>query len=264
MATEKKSKGLAGNWIVRNLLAAVALILVLTLGASILLNIITRHNRTVLVPDFTNMSVQEAEQAASDGHLHVKVIDSVFVRKLAAGVVYRQSPKAGAEVKRGRSIFLTINSIVPRMATMPNLVGYSYLEAKAELNNRGLNLGKLRYVNDIATNSVLEQKYRGRDIRPGERIVSGSDIDLVLGLSREDSTTRVPNVIGMKYIRAVDAIHDRYLNTGRLHFDPEITSYRDSVNAFVYKQDAAGTSKTLGSQVNLYFTLDEKKLPEKK
>ena len=68
----------------------------------------------------------------------------------------------------------------------------------------------------------------------------------------------------MKYIRAVDAIHDRYLNTGRLHFDPEITSYRDSVNAFVYKQDAAGTSKTLGSQVNLYFTLDEKKLPEKK
>ena len=60
MATEKKSKGLAGNWIVRNLLAAVALILVLTLGASILLNIITRHNRTVLVPDFTNMSVQEA------------------------------------------------------------------------------------------------------------------------------------------------------------------------------------------------------------
>ena len=52
---------LPGRHNLLNLLAAVALILVLTLGASILLNIITRHNRTVTVPDFTNMSVENSD-----------------------------------------------------------------------------------------------------------------------------------------------------------------------------------------------------------
>ena len=261
MAAEKKSKGLAGNWIVRNLVAAAALILALMIGASILLNVITRHNRTVTVPDFTNMSVEEAENAASEGHLHVKVIDSVFVRKLAAGVVYRQSPKAGAEVKRGRSIFLTINSIVPRKTTMPNLVGYSLSEAKAELHNRGLDLGRLRYVRDIATNQVLHQSLDGRDVAPGEMVVSGSAIELTLGLSSEGATTTVPRLIGMKYIRAVDALHDKSLNVGRVRCDGQIRSYADSTQAMVWKQDAPGAVKTLGSSVDIYLTLDPAKIP---
>ena len=267
MAKEKKTDGKAkkffSNWIVKNLLWAAGILLGLALLVSLLLNIVTRHNQTVLAPDFTNMTVAEAEAAALQGHVKVKVIDSVFVRRLGAGVVFRQRPKAGAEVKKGRSIFLTINSIVPKKTAMPNLIGYSFLEAMAELSNHGLNLGKLSYTSDIATNNVLQQKYNGRDIKPGSQIVSGSDIDLVLGLSREDSRTTVPKVVGMKYIRAVDAIHERYLNVGRVHFDPEIKTYRDSVNAYVYKQDAAGTKKTLGSAINLYLTLDESKLPEK-
>ena len=261
--TANKAKGFFGNWIVKNLLLAAGVVIGLALAVSLLLNIVTRHNRTVEVPDFTNMSVVEAEAAAEKGHVKVKVTDSVFVRRLGAGVVFRQRPRAGAEVKRGRSIFLTINSIVPKTTPMLNLIGYSFLEAMAELSNHGLNLSRLSYKNDIATNNVLQQKHAGRDIKPGSPIVSGSDIELVLGLSREDSRTTVPKVLGMKYIRAVDAIHERYLNVGRVHFDPEITTYRDSVNAFVYKQDAAGTKKTLGSAINLYLTLDESKLPQK-
>jgi beta-lactam-binding protein with PASTA domain len=260
---ESKAKGFFGNWIVKNLLMAVAFFLGLLLAVSLLLNIVTRHNKTVLTPDFTNMTVAEAEAAAERGHVQVKVVDSVFVRRLGAGVVFRQTPKAGAEVKKGRSIFLTINSIVPKKTAMPNLVGYSFLEAMAELSNHGLNLERISYTSDMATNNVLRQLYRGREIKPGAQIVSGSDIELVLGLSRENSKTTVPKVIGMKYIRAVDAIHERYLNVGRVHFDPEIRTYRDSVNAFVYKQDAAGSAKTLGSSVNLHLTLDESKLPQK-
>ncbi len=261
---ESGSKKFFNNWIVKNLLGAVALVFALLVVVSILLNIVTRHNRTVEVPDFTNMSIAEAQVAAAAGDVKVKVTDSVFVRRLGAGVVFRQTPKAGSKVKKGRSIFLTINSIVPRKTTMPNLVGYSLIEAKAELTNHGLNLGKLNYVSDIATNNVLGQSYKGRAIRPGAKIVTGSDIDLEVGLSREDSRTTVPNVTGMKYIRAVDAIHDRYLNVGRVHFDDDIVSYRDSVNAVVYKQDSPGTAKTLGSSVNIYLTLDESKLPSAK
>ena len=66
----------------------------------------------------------------------------------------------------GRSIFLTINSIVPRKVVMPNLVGYSLNEARSELNNRGLTLGKLNYTQDIATNNVLRQTVRDAPSAP--------------------------------------------------------------------------------------------------
>ena len=256
-----KKKGLLSNWIVRNLLGAVLVLIGLLVVASLALALITRHNRTVPVPDFTNMTVAEARSVARDGHVGVKVTDSVFIRRLGAGVVYRQSPMAGATVKKGRSIFLTINSIVPRKVVMPNLVGYSLNEARSELINRGLVLGKLNYTQDIATNNVIRQSVRGRTVRPGDLVVSGSEVDLTLGFSGEEGPTAVPRVIGMKYIPAVDALHDRYLNVGRVRFDSGVRTYTDSVNAVVYKQDGLGTSKTYGSAVNIYLTLDPEKIP---
>ena len=254
-------KGILSNWILRNLLLAAALVVGLLVVAQVGLSLITRHNQTVTVPDFTNMTVAEAQRIARDGHVGVKVTDSVFVRRLGAGIVYRQSPKAGATVKKGRSIFLTINSIVPRKVVMPNLIGYSLNEARAELNNRGLSLGKLTYTQDIATNNVLRQTVRGRNVRAGDLVISGSDVDLTLGLAGEERPTVVPRVIGQKYVSAVDALHDRYLNVGRVRFDSGIRTYADSVNAVVYQQDGLGQTRPYGSSINLYLTLDPAKIP---
>ena len=250
------------NWILKNLLGAVLLMGVLLIAVSMGLNVITRHGKTVTAPDFTNLTLTEAARVAKEGQVGIKVIDSVFVRRLNAGVVYRQNPKAGATVKKGRSIFLTINSIVPKKVVMPNLVGYSVIEARAELQNRGLNLGKLLYVKDIATNNVLGQSISGRNVQPGDLVVSGSNVDLTVGLGSEESTTTVPRLIGMKYIRALDALHDKYLNVGRVRFDEGISTYADSTSAIVYRQDTEGTSRTLGSPVNIYLTLDPEKVPQ--
>lgn len=253
---EKKDR-----WILKNLVAA-AIYLVVLLGiTTVWLNLITNHGKTVKAPDFTNLTVPEARKIASQANVQVKVVDSVFVRRLAGGVVYRQQPKAGSTVKKGRSIFLTINSIVPRKVVMPNLYGYSVTEARAELQNRGLNLGKLSYVKDIATNTVLAQSCEGREAKAGALVVSGSSIDLKVGVSSEDNSTTVPRLIGMKYVRAIDALHDRYLNAGRVRFDENIRTYADSMNAVVYKQDALGEKKSLGTAVNIYLTLDQGKLP---
>ena len=251
------------RWILRNLIGAAIFVLVLVVLASVGLNLITRHGKTVSAPDFTNLTVAQAEELASREHVRVEVVDSVFVRRLAGGVVYRQSPRAGSTVKKGRNIFLTINSVVPRKVVMPNLYGYSVTEARSELQNRGLNLGRLNYVRDLATNTVLGQYYEGREVKAGDLVVSGSSIDLKVGVGKEDSETRVPRVIGMKYVTAVDALHDRFLNVGRIRFDNDVRSYADSMNAVVYKQDSqGGASRLLGANIDLYLTLDESKLPE--
>ena len=249
-----------GNWIVKNLLWAFIFFAALLIAATVFLNVVTHHGQTIEVPDLTSMSVDQARREASRKNLRVEVIDSIFVRRMEKGAVYSQNPKAGTQVKRGRRIMLTINAMNAKKISMPNLVGYSMRQAKAELNSRGLALGKLIYVNDIATNNVLRQFYRNREIRPGRMIETGSEIDLQVGLNPSDNVTYVPNVKGMKYLRAVDAIHDNSLNIGRIVFDKTVKNYTDSLNATVYKQTPAASKSPLlmGSDVTIHLSLDIK------
>lgn len=249
-----------GKWILRNIILAVAFFTVLILVNSLLLRTITNHNKTIEVPDFTSLKVSEAKREASRLNLRIEVTDSIFVRKMERGAVYSQNPKAGARVKKGRRILLTINAINAKKVSMPNLVGYSMRQAKAELNSRGLSLGKLIYVSDIATNNVLKQIYRNREIRPGRQIETGSEIDLEVGLNPEESLTYVPNVKGLKYLRAVDAVHDNSLNINRLVFDKSVRNYSDSLNASVTRQvpEANGNPTFMGTDVTLYLSLDKK------
>ena len=249
-----------GNWIIKNLVWAVIFFSVLILGASVLLGIVTNHGQTIEVPDLTSMSVQEAKHEATRKNLRVEVIDSIFVRRMEKGAVYSQNPKAGAQVKKGRRIMLTINAMNAKKVSVPNLVGFSMRQAKAELNSRGLALGKLIYVDDIATNNVLKQFYRNREIRPGRMVESGSEIDLQVGLNSSDNMTYVPNVKGMKYLRAVDAVHDNSLNLGRVVFDKTVKNYTDSLNAIVYKQSPAASKSPLmmGSDVTIHLSVDKK------
>ena len=247
MEEEKiEKKGFFSNWIVRNLIGAVVFFAVLLIAATVILGIITHHGQTIEVPDLTNMSVDNARHEASREDLRIEVIDSIYVRRMQKGAVYSQNPKAGTKVKKGRRIMLTINAMNAKKVSMPNLVGYSMRQAKAELYARGLALGKLIYVN--------------REIRPGRQIETGSEIDLQVGLNPSDNMTYVPNVKGMKYLRAVDAVHDNSLNLGKVVFDKTVKNYTDSLNATVYKQ-SPGASKSpllMGSDVTIHLSLDIK------
>ena len=97
--------------------------------------------------------------------------------KTGRGNVREQNPKAGAEVKEGRRIQLVINAKTVQKVAVPNLIGYSARQAVAELNSRGLTLGQFIYVSDMATNNVLKQKYKGRDIASGTMVEAEAPID---------------------------------------------------------------------------------------
>ena len=260
--TENK-KCLTDNIYIKNILGIFIALLALIISSSIFLKVITHHGNKIEVPDFTNMTMSEAKYNAGINNIKVVVIDSVYVRRMKKGAVYSQNPKPGSTVKKGRRIRLTINSITPKKIIMPNLVGVSMRQAHAELLSRGLNLGQLIYVNDIATNNVIRQLYNNKEIKPGMYINSGSNIDLVVGLNNFDNTTNVPDVIGMKYMRAVSAVHDYSLNVSRLVFDSSVRNYADSLDAVVYKQGpvASEIPVIMGSDVSLYLTVDAAKIP---
>lgn len=264
--TEKKPLlgGLLSNWIVKNILIAFAVVVVLIVGSMIFLNVFTKHNQELSVPDLANMTVEEAQLVAEEAGMRIDVTDSAFVKRMKRGAVYRQNPVPGSKVKHGRRISLTINAVNPRQITMPDLIGYSTRQAKAEILSRGLVLGRLIYEQDMATNNVLKQLHNGEVIEPGTMVESEAVIDLVVGLNSRDNMTFVPYLAGLRNLSAVEAVHDHSLNIGKIRFDETVKDYEDSLNAVVFRQVPEVCDSIpvqMGAEVSLYLTLDHSKIP---
>lgn len=266
MGEKKQKKGFFNHWIVRNLLICVILVVVMVVGAMVFLNVATKHNQELVVPDFSNMTVPEAKALAAQSGMRVEVTDSVFVKRMKKGAVRDQNPVPGAKVKEGRRILLIINAMDSKKVTVPDLVGLSMRQAIAELQSRGLVLGNLIYVEDMATNNVLRQLRGNREIDPGTSVDSETVIDLVVGLNPDTAaSTYVPDVVGKRYISAVDLVHKQSLNIKALRFDDSVKSYDDSLNAVVYRQipEASEIPVNLGDDVSLYLTVNPERIPSK-
>ena len=256
-------KNFSGAWIIKNLFLAAVVVCAILLGVNIGLNAFTDHNKTVEVPDFVGFSPQDATRIASESGLNLVVTDSVYVNRFKLGAVYSQMPKAGSKVKKGRKIYLTLNSTKKKQVGMPSLVGLSVRQAKVELQSRALELGKLNYVSDIATNNVLAQSVNGVEVLPGKKIDIGTIVDLKVGLNYSDPYTIIPSFIRLPFHSAINAVQDSYLNVAAIVFDSTVRSYSDSLAAVVYKQIPAASAEKviMGRGVKLYFTLDENKIP---
>ena len=247
-----------------HVLAGVVLAFVLLFLVKGMLNLYTRHGQELVVPDFSNLTFEEAVSMAEAHELRVTVTDSVFLKRMKKGAVYRQIPAPGSRVKKDKLITLTVNSMISKTITMPDLVGLSMRQAKAEILSRGLVLGKLVYESDLATNNVLKQLLNGAEVEPGTELPAESVVDIVVGLNSRDCSTYVPDVVGLKQISAVGVINDNSLNISKLYFDETVVDYDDSLNAMVWSQfpeSSDSISVSMGSEVALYLTLDENKIP---
>ena len=100
---------------------AVALLLVTGISIYVLhwLKDYTRHNISIAVPSFINLTEEEAHELASGHHLRVLVIDSLYDATAKPGAVVEQSPAIGSPVKENRLIHLTLNARNPEKSVSP-------------------------------------------------------------------------------------------------------------------------------------------------
>lgn len=247
--------------LLRNFIWGIVFVVAVILLLQLFLALFTRHNKELTVPDFTALDYRTVEKVAKNLNLRVEVADSVYVKHLPLGVVFSQNPIAGSRVKKNRRIFITINSTVPRMVSVPSVIGYSLRQAAAELGASGLGVGKLTYVPDIATNNVLRQQMGGRDIPQGKKVETETKVDLVLGLNEYDNSTDVPNVKGFTAGVASSNIIENSLNVGKIRYDDSVKDYADSLHAVVYSQTpGAGTHIGMGRNVDIYLTVNPDKI----
>lgn len=260
MATKKTQENTSKYWWLKHLVLAVLAAFVTVLILFWMLKGITRHGKTLEVPDLTNMTLSEARKVAKQNHIRIKITDSVYIPQLHAGQVLKQTPAAGSRVKKNRNILITINSLVPMMVKAPDVVGYSLRQAESNLHAANLQIGRLNYVPDIATNSVMGQSIKGKPLVPGTEIPAQSEIDLTLGLSGSDCWTRVPNLITLPYHRVKSELTYNSLNLDKILFDGTVNTYADTLNSIVYKQEpdpTIGNSVRMGTGVILYLTLNK-------
>lgn len=251
-----------GKWLLKNLLLAVGFFVVLLLITQLSLKLITRHNKVIAVPDFTDMSVADAEALARKHDIRTEVVDSVFVKRFEKGHVFSQNPAPGSKVKKDRRIKLTINSTQTKTVKMPNLVGYSLRQAKTEILSAGLTVGRLSYREDLATNNVLDQFIAGRYVAPGTEVEAESPVDLLLGLAPGENETHIPYLIGFTLPVARDNIFENSLNLGNVSYDETVDSYQDTLNAVVYQQTPAyrAGSAPMGTAIHLKLTVSQAKI----
>jgi eukaryotic-like serine/threonine-protein kinase len=257
-----KAKRAWANVYSRQLIIAFGLLILFWLVTSLFLNIITQHGITQPVPEFRGMMIDDAITKADDSNLEIQIADSIYIPGRQAGMIIDQNPKPDMQVKKGRKIFVTIITRTPKLSNVPNVVGYSLRQAKAIIESQGFVVGHLQYVSDIATNNVLEQRFKGRSLNSSVKIPVGSAIEFVVGLSQGD-VTDVPNVVGQTFGGARSSIIESYLNVGEARFDESVHNSIDSIEAKVYYQNpSVGTKLGLGKKVSIYLSKNSKKKPQ--
>ncbi|MEI6817215.1 MAG: PASTA domain-containing protein [Bacteroidota bacterium] len=222
----------------------------------------TKHGETITVPDLRGMTTDKVADFLQDKHLKYVIIDSIFVFKKARGSVLEQDPDPNAKVKENRTIYLTINAKVPPQVKFPQLEDYSYPYVVAYLETYGLKIGQLTYIPDLAKNRVLGAKYRGRDLKPGDKIAKGSEINLLLGDGLGNTKVAVPSLIGLPLDEALFVLKASSLNKGVIVSDAPIN---DTASFRVYKQKPEPTSEeriSQGESVDIFVTQNLSKIPK--
>lgn len=219
-----------------NLLVIIGLIVLIGIIFFGSLGFLTRHGEVVTVPDVRGKSIKDATVTLEGLGFDVEVRDSIYIDTMPALLVYEQTPERGDVVKVNRTVFLTVNKVVPPMVPMPDLEGLTFRSAEMTLRARRLNIGDTIYKPDFATNTVLQQLLNGKPIKPGKEIPEGSNITLVLSSGTGSMENPVPEIVGLTYMEAKEVLAASNLNIGTVLIDGGVT---DTLGAFVFKQSPA-------------------------
>lgn len=173
---------------------------ILALSANWILKGITSHSEVAVVPDLSGLNLDAALKKLHDHNLEGEVLDSSsFTTEVAPESVVEQYPIAGSKAKEGRVIMLTINKKRDVKISLPKLVERTLQRAELDLTSRGLRIGNIRYVPDLAEGLVLEVRFGGQLLPEGSKVRKGTAVDLVVGKRSMAPTHAVPNILGMRF-----------------------------------------------------------------
>ena len=171
----------ASGYLWGNLLAMTVFVVALFFGVKYGLNVYTRHDKGIEVPNLVNMYCSKARLLVESQQLNITVTDSAYNKRLPADCILAQTPGPGMKVKPGHIIYVTVNSLSSPSMVIPDVVdNCSYREAEARLIAIGFKM--------LPPKKVLGEKdwvygimSRGRRINAGDRVPIDTPLTLLIG-----------------------------------------------------------------------------------
>lgn len=245
-----------------NIVAVIIVCALLFWGLNAWLDTYTRHGENIKVPELQRLDFDEAVQLLADNKLSYTILDtSEYDPDFPRGAVIGQYPGAGAPVKEGREIRLTINRMKPRKIAVPELIEKTKRRALYDLQSKGFEVAELEYVPYLGEDVVVEVKVNGRSVEPGEKFDKGTKVTLVLGQGLGTARIEMPYLKWLTEEEAHEKLLKASLNLGSVHYDEEV---EDSSIALVYRQypnPSLKPSVNIGAEVDLWLTTDHTKIP---
>ncbi|NJC27588.1 PASTA domain-containing protein [Neolewinella antarctica] len=223
------------------------------------LNLYTSHGSSTDLPNFVDMSRAEAAERADDLGLTLKFEKGAFDPNRPPGTVTRQHPKAGAGVKKNRSIYLTILTDEAPMIKLPPLTGeYDYTQYTTRLQRMGEIRSKIReqvYDGKQEENTILYLYYGDRKITEEElrggrvEVPKGGELEFVVTV-RETGEVSVPKMRCRTFGELEFLLDGSDLLVGKTYGDVANRS-----NAYVVRTEPSGGAMVpVGSKFDVYLS----------
>lgn len=237
--------------------------------------------RSRVVPDVTNTTVDVARAIAERNRLLLVVTDEVESDDIAKGLICKQSPLPGSVLRSG-SMLTVLMSKGTTKVEVPDLNGFSVGDARVELFGLQLKVGAIdsEYSNEAEAGRVV-----ATDPEAGSKTEKKSVIDIIVSRGPEptpepevkkesptaseppaqreveaeavpetetaleaDAEVSVPNLTGAGLVRAKALVEAAGLATGSVTYQVTGNFYAGTVMA---QKPAPGTKVEKGSRVNI-------------
>ncbi len=248
--------------ILYNLLAFIVISFLIFGAVTLGLNKYTRHGTSITVADFKGMTVDQLDEYIKNKPLNYRVVDSTFVSDKLPGTILEQNPVEGKRVKQDRRVYLTINASVPPKIQMPDLISSSLKNAKIQLENNGLVLGKTIFKPCLGKNTVSETVMDDKPLKKGQEIFKGSKIDLILCDGIGNKPIEVPDLVGLSYVEAISVLRLSELSVGAIMKDEGVYNLEASYIRRQTPQSDSYNMIKIGEPIDLYLQKEKVVLDE--
>ena len=250
--------------ILLNLVAAVLFILLLGFITLRAIDTYTLHDEVIEVPLFKGMLPSQAAKHADQLQLQVKVTDSLYVADAEPGSIIDQYPTSGAEVKRNRTISLTINTMEEEKIAMPSLKNVALRQSMNKLTSLGFRIGRITYTPSEYENLVLGYTHHDDTLEAGDMLSKGSVINLILGTGISQGRVAVPDVRGYSLKSAYQTLLNNHLNSVYVDKNgvPLVGPEYDNTHFVFMQTPKSDTLLESGSTIFLYSTDNKEELDQ--
>lgn len=171
---------------------AVVAVVVLVLMSLQWLKSTTNHGEFVEVPDFSKMSVMEMRSAVEEAGLRYQILDSSnYNPDYPRFSILDQDPPAGNKVKSNRKIYFTVNPSGYKKVSVPDIIQVTQRNAASMLRAVGLDVERVTYIDELGKDMVYNMKFKGKYVKPGDKLPKTSKIELICGNGTIPGSARV-------------------------------------------------------------------------